>query len=209
MAPLMKILNRFGWILFIFLAIGVGAYPLMYYVTDVIADNGLLSQKGELKGYWLWATLFHTHIIMGGLSLLVGWPQFLKAFRNRNLSLHRSLGKVYLLAVLFSGLAGLYLAIYAEGGFIGQSGFTGLAMAWLLTSTMAYITIRKGKVNAHRQWMIRSYALAFAAVTLRVWLPTLQYALGFSFITAYMIVAWLCWVPNLIWAEWKVRFGLS
>jgi hypothetical protein len=53
--------------------------------------------------------------------------------------------------------------------------------------------------------MIRSYALCFAAVTLRIWLPLFQFALGLEFIFAYRIIAWLCWVPNLVVAELIVR----
>jgi hypothetical protein len=53
--------------------------------------------------------------------------------------------------------------------------------------------------------MIRSYALTFAAVTLRIWLPLFQNGFGMEFISAYVIIAWLCWVPNLLWAEWYVR----
>jgi len=46
-------------------------------------------------------------------------------------------------------------------------------------------------------------ALTFAAVTLRLYLPVLGGTLGFE--TGYPIVAWLCWVPNLIVAEWILR----
>jgi hypothetical protein len=52
--------------------------------------------------------------------------------------------------------------------------------------------------------MLRSYALIFAAVTLRIELPLLIMALG-EFTPAYQVVAWLSWVPNLLWAEWYVR----
>jgi hypothetical protein len=49
--------------------------------------------------------------------------------------------------------------------------------------------------------MIRSYALTFAAVTLRIWLPFLIGILGLTFIEAYKIVAWLSWIPNILVAE--------
>ena len=52
--------------------------------------------------------------------------------------------------------------------------------------------------------MIYSYAACFAAVTLRIWLPTLTSIMG-EFIGAYRIVAWLCWVPNMIVAYFIVR----
>ena len=51
--------------------------------------------------------------------------------------------------------------------------------------------------------MIRSHALTLAAVTLRIYLP-LELALGMSFHDAYRVVSWLCWVPNLVAAEWFI-----
>jgi hypothetical protein len=54
--------------------------------------------------------------------------------------------------------------------------------------------------------MTRSYALIFAAVTLRIYLPILSPALGEH--TAYLIISWACWVPNLVFAEWLIRTKL-
>ena len=67
---------------------------------------------------------------------------------------------------------------------------------------MAYFSIRAGNVKLHQQWMVRSYALTLAAVTLRIQLPLIQGTLGLSFDEAYAIVAWFAWIPNLIVAEW-------
>ena len=58
----------------------------------------------------------------------------------------------------------------------------------------------------HRRWMIRSYALTAAAITLRLYLPLLSH-LGIPFDMSYPVVAWLCWVPNLLFAEWLCRRG--
>jgi hypothetical protein len=66
------------------------------------------------------------------------------------------------------------------------------------------IAIRQGRIADHRDWMLRSYALTLAAVTLRLYLPASQIA-GISFLIAYPAIAWLCWVPNLLVAEWMTR----
>jgi len=106
---------------------------------------------------------------------------------------------------LLSGTAGLYISIYASGGWVAALGFGTMAIFWLETTILAFITIKKGNVNEHQNWMIRSYALCWAAVTLRIYLPTFQFAFGMEFISAYLILAWLCWVPNLIVAEIIIR----
>ena len=48
----------------------------------------------------------------------------------------------------------------------------------------------------------RNYALTLAAVTLRIELPLLQMAGGMTFDQAYATIAWMCWIPNLVLAEW-------
>ncbi len=163
---------------------------------------GLLSTKSDaLLISNLYNFSFYMHIILGGISLLIGWTQFREKLRYQYLQLHRTLGAIYLLCVLLSGTSGLYIAYYATGGLVSTLGFSSLAILWLFTSYKAYAYIRQGKVKAHKYWMIRSYALTFAAVTLRLWLPFLINICSLDFISAYKIVAWLCWVPNVFIAE--------
>ncbi len=200
----MKFLNRPLWFLFAFLAIGVGLYPLLYFVMD--ESQGLLSQKTpEILESTIWNLAFRLHIFLGGLSLLTGWSQFSTKLRQTRISLHRNLGKIYVAAVFISGLSGLYLAFYATGGIVSQLGFSLLAVCWLFTTYMAFQRIKIMNISAHQQWMVRSYALAFAAVMLRIYLPFMQSGLGMDFLDAYLIVSWLCWVPNLVVAEFMVR----
>jgi hypothetical protein len=91
---------------------------------------------------------------------------------------------------------------YAFGGPVAQLGFAVLAVLWLYTGIRAYLAIRRGVVAKHRQWMVRNFALTFAAVTLRLYLPIPLIA-GLDFALAYSIIAWLCWLPNLAFAEWR------
>lgn len=188
-----------------FLAISISFYPLMYLLAGNQAIGLLQSKSPELLQDQLWSWAFYQHIIFGGLSLLSGWSQFLKGFRNRHLNWHRGLGKVYLVAVLLSGSAGFYLAFFASTGLVAGLGFGCLAVFWLGFSAAAYRSILQGKVNIHRDWMIRSFALTFAAVTLRFWMPLFLGVFALPFNTAYPIIAWLAWVPNLLVAEWIVR----
>ena len=109
-----------------------------------------------------------------------------------------------MIAVIISGLAGLYIAFYATGGIFARLGFGCLAIVWLYSTSMAYKTIKKGDIQKHEAYMIYSYAACFAAVTLRIWLPMLTAFFG-DFIPAYRIVAWLCWVPNIIFAYFLVK----
>lgn len=194
-----------GWIPFIFLATVVGLYPLIYYVVDM-HDKGLLNGKPEaLKADPVWHLAFYIHISFGGIALLTGWSQFSTKWRNRYLQTHRWLGRVYLVSVVCSGLAGLYIAFFATGGIICSTGFGTLAVLWLGTAIQAYSSIRRLEIDRHRDWMIINYSLTFAAVTLRVWLPILQFHVFHDFMPAYRIVAWWSWVPNLVVAMMIIR----
>lgn len=154
---------------------------------------------------YLTPLLFHA----GGsaLALSLGAWGFWGTLRNKYLGLHRWLGRVYLLAVLVGGSAGLYLALTAFGGLPTRVGFGILGALWLTTGAMAYLRIRQGDTRVHREWMIRNYALAFSAVTLRVWMPVFVFLLGYGFPEAYTTTAWLCWVPNLMVAELIIGVG--
>jgi uncharacterized membrane protein YozB (DUF420 family) len=77
---------------------------------------------------------------------------------------------------------------------------------WLAFTVLAFLSIRRRDQAAHRRWMLRSFALTLAAVTLRIYLP-LSAAMGWSFDAAYPMIAWLCWVPNLVLAELYLRRG--
>ncbi len=189
--------------MFAFLAIMVGLYPLMYVFAA--ENSGLLQGKtAELLASQVWNVAFYSHISFGGLALLTGWSQFSKKIRAKNLKLHRNLGKIYVLAVLISGISSIYIGFFATGGIVSAMGFIGLGIVWLYTTLKAYKAIRSKDLQLHQGMMIYSYAACFAAVTLRIWLPLLTIAFG-EFLIAYKIVAWLCWVPNIIFAYFWVR----
>ena len=199
----MKSTNKVAWFVFAFLAIGVGLYPALYLVAD--GKIGLLQSKNnELLENALWNIGFYGHIVFGGIALLTGWSQFSEKLRRKRIELHRNLGKIYIISVLISGICAVYIVFFATGGIITSVGFIALGVIWLFTTIKAYMAIRKNDLSLHQGMMIYSYAACFAAVTLRIWLPLLTASFG-SFIIAYKIVAWLCWVPNMIFAYFWVR----
>lgn len=203
-----RVRNKVAWVVFAFLAIGIGLYPLMYLTTS--NEFGLLASKSpEVLSSKIWNVAFYGHITFGGLALLAGWSQFSKKLRSRNLNLHRNLGKFYVVTALIGGVCGVYLGFFATGGIIPALGFICLGIIWLYTTTRAYLAIRKKDLSLHQGMMIYSYAACFAAVTLRIWLPLLTIIFG-EFLLAYKIVAWLCWVPNMVFAYfWVQRKGLT
>jgi hypothetical protein len=196
----MSLKQKIGW-----------AFLLLLAMFPVVVSSGYLSMDPDnffpqqRMVYVAHLAFLMTHILASMLAILVGAFQFLPPLRKgRLLNVHRWLGRTYLLSILFGGLSGLYMAQFAHGGIIARLGFGVLACLWLYTGFLAYKRIRNKDLEGHRQWMIRNYALTFAGVMLRVWVP-LTTGLGADFTTAYVIIAWACWVPNLLVAEWIIR----
>ncbi len=203
-----KLRLRLGFLFLAAFAIIIGLYPLRFISLPI--ENSLLALKPAALISTAWyLPAFYLHISLGGVALLAGFSQFFTKLRVNRPGLHRNLGKLYVMAVAISGFSGLLIAFFANGGLIAALGFGGLAMLWLYTTLRAYTAVRSQRYTDHRRWMIRSYALCFAAVTLRIYLP-LMLATGIGFIIAYRIIAWLCWVPNLIVAEYLItgRLGI-
>src|SRR5690606_36592924 len=128
----------------------------------------------------------YPHAFFGMIALALGPFQFRRNTRLRRPHLHRLLGRIYLVSALLAGLAGLCMSLYSFAGLVTHFGFGFLATGLLICSTAAWMSIRRGDVARHRQWVIRSFALLFSAVTLRLWLPILVGALG-AFEPAFLV----------------------
>ena len=184
------------WIGMIALAICIGLYPSLYFILD--RKFALLSTKSEwLLNNLFWNIAFYIHIGLGAVALLIGWIGFSDKIRANNLALHKKSGKLYVISVLLSAIASIYIAVFATGGIATSIGFICLGILWFYTTVMAFIHIKNKNIQSHQKFMIYSYALCFAAVTLRLWMPLMIFICG-DFNTGYAIAAWLCWVPNLI-----------
>jgi uncharacterized membrane protein len=181
------------WAMLLFSA-AVAVYGITYFLR--------LPNDAHFARYIL-PLRFH---IAGGIGALLAGPwQFSQKLRARALNLHRWLGRFYLLEVALGSIAGFVMATVSLEGQATHFGFGILAVLWFLTGLQAYRTVRQGNIEAHRKWMIRNFALTLAAVTLRIYLPLMLAAFHWPFRPSYIIVSWLCWVPNLLVAEWMVR----
>ncbi len=140
------------------------------------------------------------HALGGAIALLAGPLQFVPRFRESNWNRHRLLGWIYCGAVLLGWCASLWIAPHSQTGWMASSGFLTLGAAWIVTTGIAVRMILRCEAMRHRRWMIRSFALTAAAITLRIYLP-LVFLSHWPFSIGYPVIAWLCWVPNALGAE--------
>jgi uncharacterized membrane protein len=187
-----------GYIALAVLSLAVAAYGVALYA---ILPLGSMLHPDMRAVFLAYPVGIYAHVFGAAVALAIGPFQFATRLRVARPRLHRWLGRAYLgVGVLVGGSAGLFMAFHAFGGLAARLGFVLLALAWLYTGVRAYAAIRAGDPRTHRRWMVRNFALTFAAVTLRLYLPA-SIASGIAFETAYPAIAWLCWVPNLVIAE--------
>lgn len=181
----------------------IGLYPLKFFLSD--GAVGILNMKSDtlLKDN-VWRAFFNTHIVFGGIALLIGWIQFNKYFRNNYRRFHRIVGMIYVFCTWLSVFGVGYISFFAEGGPIAFLGFILGGLIWFYTTIKGYITIRIGQLVQHQQFMIYSYATCLGAATLRIWLPLLM-SITDNFVLSYQLVSWISWMPNLIVAFFIVK----
>jgi len=196
------------WLLFIVATIFGAVLVSPYLLLDI--NNSRQDVNDQLH-----YALLVTHVFTALIALVLGPLQFIPAIRARR-QIHRTIGRVYLLAgVLPSALTAVPVALLS-GRLITQVGLTIPAILWLVTGTLAYRAARRHDYTQHQNWMMRNYALTFLAVTSRILVPLLLLAqIPFTATSAgsirdnapsmIPIGQALGWIVNLIAAEILIR----
>lgn len=194
----MKLLPKLLWLVLALFAI-VNALGALRYLLPHVPFPAQLDNFNQRR------VALSLHALGGAIALLAGPLQFVPGFRERSWNRHRLLGWIYCCAVLLGWCASLWIAPHSQTGWIASAGFLALGAAWIATTGLAVRFILRGDAIRHRRWMIRSFALTAAAITLRMYLP-LIFVFHWPFSIAYPAIAWLCWIPNALGAEVYLRF---
>jgi uncharacterized membrane protein len=187
--------SRALWTLALLLSLGIAAYSARYLLHPPRTPAQALHNPLGLP--WL-----VVHVAGAVTALLLGAFQFLPGLRR--FRAHRWIGRTYVVGCLVGGAAGLILAFGSSAGPIASAGFGSLAAIWIVVNVLGWRAALERRFADHRRWMIRSWALTLAAVTLRLYLPAVA-MLDLPFLPWYRAIAFLCWVPNLVTAELWLR----
>ena len=144
------------------------------------------------------------HVVAGIVALVAGPFQFVRRIRARRPALHRTTGLVYVAACAVAAPAGFMLALGTVAGPVAAAGFAIPAVLLPVFTLLGLRAALERRLADHREWMIRSYAIVATAITLRLMLPASGF-LGFDFLPAYQLIAWLAWSTNLALAELHIR----
>lgn len=196
------IINTIGFFIFI-LGVALALNALTYLNFDVRYGFLKLKQQAIATGWYLPA--YYSHVLVSALILVSGFFQ-VNAISRRWPSIHRALGYVYVMGILFfAAPGGLVMSLFINRGSIVLTSFFVQGTLWFVFTAIAFNRVRQHDIESHREWMWRSFALTLAAITLRIYIFIFSYSTDLSQPVAYSVLSWLSWVPNLLLVEWWLR----
>lgn len=195
--PMTRPLTRTLWSLAAALSVAVAMFSYRYLPRMGLMDPDILANLFARP--WL-----DVHVAGAATALLLGPFQFLPGLREKHWRLHRWMGRTYVVGCIAGGVGGFIMAFGSKAGPVATVGFATLAVCWIIANAQAWRMALARRFVAHRAWMIRSFAMTFAAVTLRLDLVVLP-LFGLSQDDAYVAGAYVSWIPNLVLAELNLR----
>lgn len=142
------------------------------------------------------------HIIAGLIFVVLGPLQFVTKIRSRYINLHRWCGRIYVASGLLVGVTALILGIVVGfGGAVETTAVTVFSLLFLSFLGRAVFHIRRLEVSAHRDWMIRAFALGLSVATMRPLVGLLTALANLSFAESLGISFWLAFSLHLVLAE--------
>lgn len=175
---------------------------IMLQYVPINTDVAFLRIKQDYIRLPHYPIAFFIHVFSSIFVLFAGFTQFSRTIRRKYFWLHKYSGWIYVIITVFlAAPSGLIIGIYANGGIWSQVAFCLLGIFWFGFTVISMFKLRQKDIIGHQQWILRSFALALSAITLRAW----KYALVAIFhprpMDVYQIVAWLGWVLNLVIIE--------
>ncbi|WP_433199299.1 DUF2306 domain-containing protein [Nocardia sp. CA-107356] len=209
---------RWSWAWVALSSLTIAGYFVGQYAQGTL-DSLAHREVGLAANYgfraWPIQVAFYLHITFAGLALALGPWQFATRLRTRGPRIHRGIGRAYLISVAIGSVAALVMSMFNSVGLNGFFGFGTLAVLWGWTAWRGYRAVRQRDFANHQAWMIRNFALTYAAVTLRSWfgvliLAQIPFVHGDDPFTtilreAYTPLPFLCWLPNIVIAELIIR----
>lgn len=187
--------TRLSMVVLSVLAIGIGLASLRY----LSGDAGLVPPSMQIS-FMLNGPIFITHATVSALALMLGVYQLFAGPRRRWPGVHRWTGRIYVVCCIAGGLSALWIAPDIESGLVATIGFSVLALVWMAATVLAWRHAVNRRFDLHRRWMLRSYGLTAAAITLRLQLVAFE-GFGFDYDQVSNILSLSCWLPNVVFVE--------
>ncbi|HKB97655.1 MAG TPA: DUF2306 domain-containing protein [Terriglobales bacterium] len=176
-------------------------FGLMTVFVLVTRDRTLLDSRSFLRQrYAVIPWLMFAHGIPGALALLLGVFQFSSRLRQRYLQVHRVVGRIYVGCVAISAPAAIVVAISLPIMTLAMAS-TIQAVGWLATTATGLYCIRTGRIQQHREWMMRSYPFAMVFIVVRAInsIPAIARMGEIGIATVvWSVIATACFLPSFV-----------
>jgi hypothetical protein len=194
-----------------------GLYILAFYAAALWGGN-LEKWNGVLPGLYQKGSAAATasiglHFATGGIILMLGSIQLMEAVRVRYSAFHRWVGRIYVGAALLAAVGGLTFIVLkgTVGGTVMNIGFGLYGALMFLAAVQTIRHARGGRIDQHRAWALRLYALAIGS-----WLYRMDYGFWLLLTGGYAhtpdfsggfdkIMTFFFYLPNLAVAEVFIR----
>ena len=181
---------------------GASAYVMYHNERFLFDSSDPTWQRFEPFKWWLLP-----HAVFGAIVLLLAPLQFSDRLRQRYTKAHRVIGRLYVLGVFGLAPLGVYIQYYQERLGMPRS-FTVLAAVdafMLITATsIAGLFAYKRKIALHRQWVIRSYAVALVFIAGRFVMGVTGWeTLGVEIVQA---IIWSCLALSVVFADIAINW---
>jgi len=131
------------------------AYVLVHDESFLVNSNDPEWPHIQSFRWWLLP-----HGLAGACAFLLGPLQFPDRLRRRFVRLHHVVGYIYIVSVFVAAPLGVYIQHTEEGlGFARSFTLETILQGglWMATTGIALALILNGKVQQHREWMVRSF----------------------------------------------------
>lgn len=187
------------WIPIIFFS-GLLVFNTLPYFT-FSKEYSFIQERILLFQLPFYSFCFYTHIAAGSFCILSALLQFSSTILKSRKKIHVWSGRIYVLVVLLIGApTGMFMAFFAKGSNMERGLFMVMALIWFYSTARGLQTVLEKNIIAHKQWMMRSYAMAMTAVTFRIY-HILFYYMGWSHLENYEISLWISVVGNILFTE--------
>lgn len=194
--------NGLTTVLFALTAIGAMAVLLssLPYLLPR-SNHPFLLERPLLSSQSLWRAVLRLHVVSGMLCLPLGlYLLHPRAVAHRPV-LHARLGRLYVTALLFPLFpTGIYLAVFAKGGWAVSVGFILSNVATAIFSVAGVLAALRHDLESHRQAMLRAYAQLASAISFRLYHVAFQ-LLALPYEATYLSSLWLSVLVNAAIAE--------
>lgn len=196
-----QVAGKSWWLSPLGLLLIAGVFSSAWAWMLIAAPVATLSNAGKHVGH---VGLLYMHMLGGTIMLFFGAINLYIGATRRHFKYHKLVGRTYLIGGSMGAIIAIIIALGPAHKSAAAVMFTNLstslsvlAIAWLAAAGMAYRAVRNRRFDSHRDWIIRSYVLAWAFVFCRLAsrVPTVaELGEGQAFI-------WLSWVGPLIACE--------